>query len=72
MPTAYKIRPFTDTETDVWGAIAAITACDALATPERIQKFTDRPKTAVATALRNLKSCGLIVPVKGGSNRESA
>ncbi|MDX2213754.1 MAG: hypothetical protein SFY66_10760 [Oculatellaceae cyanobacterium bins.114] len=66
MPTAYQIRPFTDAETDVWGAIAAINACDAVATPERIQQFTDRPKTAIATAIRTLKACGLIVPTKGG------
>jgi predicted transcriptional regulator len=64
MPTAYKIRPFTDTETDVWGAIAAITACDAIATPDEIQQFTGRTRTAVAAALRSLKTCGLIVATK--------
>lgn len=67
MPTAYKIRPFTDAETDVWGAIAAINACYSTATPEQIQQFTGRTRNAVAAALRNLKTCGLIVPTKGGT-----
>lgn len=64
MALSYKIRDFTNDETDVWGAISALNALHTTATPQAIQEFTGLSKTRTTYILRTLKSCGLITAAK--------
>lgn len=65
MPTIYKLRQFTSDENEVRGAIAALQSCHTTPTVDAIQQFTGLSKSKISTALRNLKSCGLVLASRG-------